>query len=306
MQKGGQMNFNEFVQQVVKHFENLLGEEYSVRIHDVEKNNGILLRGIMLKKEGQKVTPNIYLNGFYEQYIEENSLEQVMETIWQTYQDALMNFDMEAFDFNLSWEQQKEKIVYRVVNYKENRKKLSLMPHIRFLDLAVTFHCLVQKKQDSVSMLPVTNQIMDYWEVDTTSIMRYAIKNTPEQFPFVVYALEDVIKQLSGENQPDEMYSYNEKEASMFVITNQQGMNGASVILYQKEFQKLVNDLGGKVYILPSSIHEMIVIPYDEDLEEDKLIELVNEVNKEQVPYEEILSNTVYLYDSNTKIFEIL
>ena len=76
--------------------------------------------------------------------------------------------------------------------------------------------------------------------------------------------------------------------------------------MYEEAFQILTENFGEKLYILPSSIHELIVIPYEEGIESDKLSELVREVNRTQVPWEDILSNHVYLYSSKTKSFEIL
>ena len=122
------MNYNEFVQAVLKHFTEQLGDEYTVSVNEVMKNNHVQMNGILMKKKGQKVTPNIYLNSFYEQYIEEDDLNLVLQNIWNTYQEALDNFNSDDFDFNLEWENQKDSVIYRLVNYEENKEKLSCIP----------------------------------------------------------------------------------------------------------------------------------------------------------------------------------
>lgn len=305
MQEGETMNYGEFVQTIVKHFEEQLGDQYTICINQVMKNNNVQLDGLMMKKEGQKVTPNIHLNGFYEQYIEKDNLEQVLQNIWGTYQEAMNNFDTEVFDFSLSWELKKDSLVYRVVNYKENRHKLSVLPHFRFLDLAITFHCVIQQQEDTLSTLPVTNQIMDYWKKDLKSLLEYATKNTPKLFPMTEHTMREVIGLMVGSEMFQTMDSPSEEDVKMYVISNSQGINGATVILYQEEFQKVAKKLGGKIYILPSSIHELVLIPYDGFIDVKMLVELVNEVNNAYIPMEDLLSNHIYLYDSEKMAFEI-
>lgn len=299
------MNYNEFVQAVLKHFTEQLGDEYTVSVNEVMKNNHVQMNGILMKKKGQKVTPNIYLNSFYEQYIEEDDLNLVLQNIWNTYQEALDNFNSDDFDFNLEWENQKDSVIYRLVNYEENKEKLSCIPYIRFLDLAITFHCIIKLQDESVSMLPITNTIMDHWNIDIKYLFQCATDNTPLYFPLVFSTLEDVIKMLVGEDVMGNICPKSEDEVMMYVITNEQGINGATVMLYQEEFQQLAAKLGGKLYILPSSIHELILIPFEEDVDEVKLAQLVQEVNQNQVPLEEVLSNHIYLYDSETRTFEV-
>lgn len=300
------MNYKEFVQAVVKYFTEYLGNEYTVSVNEVVKNNHVQMNGILMKKKGQKVTPNIYLNGYYEQYIEEDNFDLVVQNIWNTYQEALENFNWDEFDFNLDWEKQKDTVVYKLVNYEENREKLSCIPYIRFLDLAITFHCLMNMHDGSVSMLPVTNTVMDHWNIDVKYLFQCAAENTPLHFPLICSSLEDVIKMLAGAdaiaNRSDEE---SEDKVMMYVITNEQGINGASVMLYQEEFEQLAKELGEKLYVLPSSIHEVILMPYADDIDVSMLSKLVQEVNQKHVPMDEVLSNHIYLYDSETRTFEV-
>ena len=299
------MNYNEFVQAVVKYFTEYLGNEYTVSVNEVVKNNHVQMNGILMKKKGQKVTPNIYLNGFYEQYIEEDNLNLVLQNIWNTYQEALDNFNSDEFDFNLEWENQKDSVIYRLVNYDDNREKLSCIPYIRFLDLAITFHCIIKLQDESVSMLPVTNNIMDHWNIDIKYLLQCATENTPIHFPLVFSTLEDIIKMLAGADTMDNISHEPENEVMMYVITNEQGINGAAVMLYQEEFQQFAEKLGGKLYVLPSSIHELILMPFADDIDEILLTKLVQEVNQKHVPLDEVLSNHIYLYDSETRTFEV-
>ena len=112
-------------------------------------------------------------------------------------------------------------------------------------------------------MLPITNTIMDHWNIDIKYLFQCATDNTPLYFPLVFSTLEDVIKMLVGEDVMGNICPKSEDEVMMYVITNEQGINGATVMLYQEEFQQLAAKIRGKNYILPSSIHELILITFD-------------------------------------------
>ena len=299
------MNFNEFVNAVVFHFTKILGDEYTVTVTEVLKNNNICLNGILMKKQDQKLTPNIYLNSFYERFIEGEDMGEILEYIWDTYEQAMESIHTEQFVFDMELEAQKDQIVYRIVNYKKNKKKLDDLPYIRFLDLAITFHCYIVYEQETVSMLPVTNELMEYWNINIKTLLQLAHKNTPIHFPMVYSSLDDLIKMAVDSKDSDAIFVPQDCTINMHVISNQQGVNGASVLLYEEQFQELVEQLGGSVYILPSSIHEIILVPYEEEIDTEQLTALVKEVNETQVPYEDILSDHAYFYSAKSRSFEI-
>lgn len=300
------MNFNEFVEAVKTHFTETLGEAYTVCTNEVRKNNNVMLTGIVLRREGRRVTPNIYLNGFYEQYLGGQELDSVFQSVWTTYKEALQNFDEESFDFELEWETQKSTVVYRLINYEKNKEKLAIIPHIRFLDLAITFHCISRMADDSVSMISITSELLNYWEKDTKALLQEAVQNTPKQFPLMFAPLEQVIEAIMGEEFFQTSLPPENDDVAMYIISNEQGVNGSAAMLYEDEFQQVAEKLGGSLYILPSSIHELVLIPYSEEVEQNMLLELVKQVNEEHVPLEDILSNHIYIYHANQRSFEIL
>lgn len=300
------MNFKEFESEVLRYFRETLGEEYTISINEVRKNNNIIRNGLLMKKRGQSITPNIYLNRFYEQYIEGEELQNIVDTIWSTYVEALQSFDAENFKFELDLEQQKDKIVYRLVSYQENEEKLKQLPHIRFLDLAITFYCFVELREETLSMVCISHEMAKRWKTDVKGLLAYAHQNTPRLFPIVCNSLENVIRHMLNDERFEELFCGQEDEVTMYVVTNESGINGATVMLYEDAFHEIAQNLGGKLIILPSSIHELILIPFDEAINTDYLVSLVKEVNLTQVPWEDVLSNNIYLYDFSTKSFEIL
>ena len=89
-------------------------------------------------------------------------------------------------------------------------------------------------------------------------------------------------------------------ERSMWIISNERGTNGAASMLYENELHKLSVQLGTDLFILPSSIHEVIAVPAD-DLEPEELAQMVSEINMGQVELGERLSNQVYYYDKELR-----
>lgn len=300
------MNYSEFVQTVADYFSQTLGDGYTVSINEIVKNNNVQYNGLILRKNGQTITPNIYLNNFYERYIEQDDFEGILQEIWLTYENARNHVQPENFDFELDWEKQKEKVVYHLVNYEKNKEKLELVPHFRFLDLAVTFDCVLQAKEESIFMLPITNDILECWEIDRKTLLQQAVSNTPSQFPLVCGTLEEVIEMLAGEDIFEQLFPRQDDKMVMYVVSNQQGINGSSVMLYEEELERLALAMGGKMYVLPSSIHELVLVPFDELIDAKMLRMLVKDINDKHVPFEEFLSDHIYLYDAGLRAFAVI
>ena len=91
--------------------------------------------------------------------------------------------------------------------------------------------------------------------------------------------------------------------SGMYVASNSDKLNGSSVILYRDMLKNFAESHDvEKLYILPSSLHEVIIIPDDANMEKDiqMLNEMVVSVNCTQVQPEEILSDHVYVYEYST------
>lgn len=192
----------------------------------------------------------------------------------------------------------RERIVYRLVNYGRNKEDLREVPHIRLLDLALTFHVLVKAADDEVGTFQIRNSHMEYWGVTCEDLREQAAKNTPKLFPAWVRTMEEVLERC-GLSFPD-----TDEPFPMYVITNKPGINGASVILYPSVLSDLAGQLHSDLYLLPSSIHEFIAIPSTTEHDSASLREIVAQVNETEVSEEDYLSGEVYRYDrKNSRIF---
>ena len=59
------MEISTFKVKVQKAVSEVLGQEYTVELREVQKNNGVLLQGLMIRKGQDNVTPTIILFSFF-------------------------------------------------------------------------------------------------------------------------------------------------------------------------------------------------------------------------------------------------
>ena len=318
-----------FLEETVTLVEKKMGEGYQVRTEHVLKNNGVELDGILIMKEGESVAPNIYLNDYYEEYKCGKTVEAIASEVIEGYYHYVMQKDNFVSELNLSFEHFKDKIYFRLVNFKRNKRLMEEVPYIPFLDLAITFYCLVEQKEGMIGSLHISNELMKEWKIGKAELFKLAMENTPRLFPAHIRTMDEVVGNLLKRDMEDLLTYYKKngvsletakeaekccanvmeqlkrnKEKKMYVITNTAGVNGAAVMLYENLLRNFCELRQSDFFILPSSIHEILLIPCNGDFTEENLKEMVQEVNQTQVPKEDVLSNEVYIYHRNGNYFE--
>lgn len=287
--------------------------DLSVKIKKVEKNNGIIHDGLVMNEGGKNAGPVIYLNEYYEDYRKDHDIDRQINRIWNAYEGAVL--DTASFFQATEWGFVKDKIRPGLVNYKMNENLLKGLPHEIFLDLAVTYYVDLDESQERNASVRITNALLKEWGISEDTLKKTAYGNQREfNFP-VIRSMEDVIRNMfrnaflergqeeSGreeletvlDDMVDNMKSGN--KCDMYVLTNKSKYRGASGILCVEVLKKFAESIKNDFYILPSSIHETILIPYDEKCSPDALRAMVREVNEQEVALEEILSDSVYYFD---------
>jgi len=99
---------------------------------------------------------------------------------------------------------------------------------------------------------------------------------------------------------------YEDNMVPMFVATNSKKVNGAGVILYDGLLRTFAEKIGGDFFILPSSVHEVIFVPANGDIDARHLIQMVKEVNATEVAPDEVLSDNVYMYHADEDFVEMM
>lgn len=185
---------------------------------------------------------------------------------------------------------ERDKIRYQLLNYEKNKKMLAMVPHIPYLDLAIVFYSILEEKEGSPYGI-VTWNGMKKLKLGLEELEVLAAENTARDMPCQLEALEKMLERITGHPAPE-----NVGGVPMYVLTNQQHIFGASCILYPNLLYSISEYFQTDLYILPSSIHECILIPEGPDVSRKKLADIVADINSTEVPEEEVLSNCVYVY----------
>jgi hypothetical protein len=306
-------DYNSFVNEITGKVKKLMGEEYSAQIYKVTKNNAMELDSLVLLKQGKNFAPNIYLLPYYEAYTEGVSVKELAERLCVIYKNSTIPILDEEFSY--SFEEMKPYVIYRVVSYERNKKLLEQVPHIKYLDLAITYHCLVRDDDDGIGTIRITNEHMLLWKSSLQELHALATGNTKTLFPSTIRSMGEVIKGmftdemlLSGEKLNEEMLDcilyddINTNQHKMYILSNLKGINGASCLLYEDVLREFAKQIQSDFYILPSSIHEIILVPFHSTINKESLGEMVRDVNRTQVARDEVLSDRVYYFSRKSNI----
>lgn len=283
------MNYNQFVQTVYLKVKEAVSQDTKVAIHAAKKNNSVCRTGLMITKQGINVSPTIYLEEYFQQYEHGMDVETVVREVIELYEK--IRFQKPWKEQKLSgYEDVKDKIVYRLISRTSNQELLKNVPYVPYLDLAVVFYVLLEAtKYGTVTML-IKKEHMEKWEVTQEDLYLMAGKNTPCLLPYEFQTMGEVLDEMN-------VITLAEPEDMLYVLSNRIRSFGAAAILYPGRLDQIGRFLGENYYVLPSSVHEMIMIPESRAADRAYLKEMVTEINRTQVEAEEVLSNHVYYYD---------
>ena len=291
------MEFTNFTTLVQREVEKRAGENYRVKLNDVMKNNGVVLRGITLMQDDSNISPTIYLNPYYDAYENgDTTLGTVIDEVIDTYERNKINrsIDMKFF---LNYETVRSRIIFKLINTEKNRELLRDVPYIPFHDLSIVFQCLVSEERFGNASILIHNVHLQLWKVNARELYECALENTPLLQGYELADMNTVLEEMKALGGiDDEEIEDMQQEVPMYVLSNKSRINGASCILYKDILKDFAMVVDKDLYVLPSSIHEVILLPSDGTKESEQLKEMVREINQSQVEKEEVLSDSVYYY----------
>ena len=172
------MEFTNFTALVREEVERRTGENYSVRLNDVRKNNGVVLRGLTVMQDDSNISPTIYLNNYYEEYTSGRvTLLNVVNDVMDTYNRNKVNQSVDMRYF-LNYESVRQSVVYKLVNTEKNKALLEDVPHIEFLDLSIVFQCLIAQEEFGTASILIHNIHLKLWDVSAEELYQAAKENT--------------------------------------------------------------------------------------------------------------------------------
>lgn len=296
------LTYEEFKTTIMSRLPNYLPKEFKnsmdIKVETFMKRN-MQLDGVTVspkKTESLAVSPVVYLQWEYQGYLEgedlESRLSSIAEIIVKSY----------GCVFDLSWlefDNAKERIIYEVVNTIQNKEMLAGRPHREVLDLSYVYKILVDS-EDEMYSVGITHTLAEKWGIDEAQLFKIASKNTVRMLPLVIRDMEEVVRNFLQEDDIWSALSEEEKNPLMWIISNEKLSCGAAAFLYEGALAALADKVQNDLYILPSSVHEVIAVLAFLDTNVEDLVKMVVQINAEQVELEERLSNQVYYYNRQT------
>lgn len=287
------MEFETFKKELLDHLRQILGEEKKICFQSVEKNNGIREEAVVILEEGARIAPTIYLREFFENWKwGRETMEEISRKILlqNACQEKEVDFSLDSFE---NYEKARGQVYFKLINYEMNKVLLTKIPYISYLDLAVVFYYRQEKGKFQGATMLIHNCNLDAWKIDSRQLLEDAVMNTSRKLPYSFQGMDALIRELSGDEE-QELYT---GEEIMYVLSNQEKCFGAAALLYPHLLSHISKIFRKNFYVLPSSVHECILVPDQGQYSRIELTRMVREVNQTQVEADEILSDQVYYYD---------
>ena len=283
------MDYKQFLETVEKKVRENMGTHIRVSTRTVKKNNGTERSGLLIEDDSTNISPTIYLEEYYQQFLSGKGVDKIAKEVADLYEDLKVDRPWDEQKLG-EYDKIKEKVIYRLIGREANEELLQEVPYVPYLDLAIIFCVLFEAGDYGMATMMIRNRHLKLWHVTKEDIYHQARYNTWHELPGEFLTMSDLIAELTGikEKCPEE---------PMYVLTNQIRNYGASAILYPDRLAGISLCLKENFYVVPSSVHEMIIVPESASPGRRMLTEMLREVNETQVPDEDILSDHVYYYD---------
>lgn len=284
-------------ERVEAHFEGTVKGEVCTSV----KNNGVTVTGLLLKGEEEHVAPNFYLEQQFVEWMRGiRTLEEISEKICKSYCEEVKKNSHLISEIQFTWEEFRRGVFMRLVNKEKNLELLQNVPCREFMDLAVVYYFSVQVSGEAMGTMVITKEHLELLGVSEEELHRTAKSNCGRFQPVKIRCMEDLLYEL-GRKIGVEVFEARACHPFLFVMTNTKGMFGAVSMVFEEELECFANRIGNSFYILPSSVHEVILVPDCKEFCVEYFANMVKEINETQVEATEVLSDSIYFYDRETK-----
>ena len=300
------MKYLDFCESVRLKLNDLVDSGTTVRIQKVLKNNNIVRYAAIITEEDSTISPSIYLENYYSDYINGQSLSYICSDILSMHKKYRggINFNIDDyFDYNFV----KDKIYLKAINRERNEEFLKGVPYKDFSDLAIVAYIAYEDEGSGYATITLNYKNLEMWDVTTEQIFDIAFKNMCEKTPPILEKITSVMRELLNErfkyiqdseakeeiNRVIDLMEEN-NDTSMYMLSNNKKINGASYIIHEEYIREFAQSINSDLYIIPSSIHELLLIPMDSGVMIEELECMVRDVNNSELSPGEVLSDRVY------------
>ena len=300
------MSFEEFTDKVKDTLVSHLPPEFSGATVDIQRRRKVNGEptALMVIPEGHenKLTPCIYLNRSYENYKQNGQFEDVLERIADTVKESYRDIDKVPYADNPIDNMDKSKVFMQLINTESNKELLAYTPHRDFNDMSLIYRILYHIDDDGMQSVVITDDLAETMGVDEQELFELASVQTKELLPPKIQSMSSVMRgfimDAGGSEVTDEMMEELgfDDEIGMYLVSNEYFVQGATNMVYDDVLYDVSGRLGEDVYVLPSSIHEFLVVPASMG-DPESLAQMVTDINRDSVVEADRLSNQVFYYD---------
>ena len=298
------MTYQEFVCAIEKRMNQKLEGGIKASQYTTVKNNGKVKKGLLIEAPGVNISPTIYLEEFYHRYLDGELVDELVQDILNFYRIVRCDRSMDTNDIE-HYDTIQDKIVFKLVHTEKNRELLEGVPHIELLDLSIVFYVLLDVNSQGTATMTVNNEHLQYWDVTADELLALARKNVTRLLPAELFtmqqAVDEILRAVPGKRKNLLIESVTEADDFMYVLSNPIRSFGAACIVYPEVLDMAGQVLGEVYYVLPSSVHEVVLVPASKGMKPEDMNAMVTEINQTQVAEEEILSNHAYLYQREAR-----
>ena len=291
------MSYEEFLD-IAKDAAKARHPEAEVTIQKVEKLQGESYVGLSVRPEGQNAAVTMNLHELHDQAAgNPKRLAEVMSDFLYGLDKAIEQIpqvDVRRFQ---DYEQVKGSLMMQVIPVEPNKEKLEQLPHKTIEDIAVVYRIDVSDARHYNASTLVTNQMMEHFGITQEQLHQDAVTSQMAHRPPTLKNMSEMMAEMSGGMM-------DMPESPMWVATVEGGVHGAAAVQIPEFMDQAAEKLGGNFFVLPSSIHECLFIKDDGEFQRPQLEEMVQNVNAAEVSAADFLSDSVYHYDSEARVFE--
>ena len=305
---GSCMNKKEFAEWVKNALQERFGETMEVKLQEVRKNNNVTLLGVMVCDKVMNISPTVYLDELFQDYENGRDKEELLNIVYECVKRGMPRKPIDM-SFFVDYENVCNKLCFKLINQAKNAQLLTDIPNIPYLDLAICFYYPFWNEEIGAGSILIHNSHLQRWGKSVTDLWQAASKNTRTLCPEQCCPMEEVLLELTGSQAkvwPPLPEGGDDGYFPLRILTNQQRIFGASVIIYEGYLEALSQRMDSSFFLLPCSIHEMILIPQEDRVGVERLEDMVSSANETSVAEQDYLSDHVYYYDRQKKKVEIV
>ena len=296
------MDYKEFLDSLQQDLQDYYSDAgVTIDYAEVQKMQGASYQGLQINRDGSNVGITMDMSNFYSELQDDIPYRDVMLDVRDAVSDALnhsLSMDVDVGRLS-NYEEMKHSLAVQLVSTERNKDMLSRVPHKEMADMSMVYRFDLGETSNGNATILVTNQMLQNYGISADQLYADAMTYAPMMHPASIRSMESVLFGIM-EEEPVDL----EGPAKLYVVTNEKSMNGAGVITYPDFMDQATEKMGGSFYILPSSIHEVLILKDSPDTDVNALVDMVTTINATQVRPEDQLTDNVYHYDAEARIFE--